>query len=377
MRGKPLFILVVGMWIVASEGLPAQGPGSDSQKADTGQSETVEKDDTTPPWEARAIAGFHQAGAASADSTQHFFLDFFIMRGLGKEDTVWESPVNLWGNVRVASVPQQVNGSVAEFASNFATEFGKVPVNELAQGAEFQAGLEYNVKTFGDRRKRMLGLIGFYGASGVFQPAAAQLSVFRAPVPGDAQFPEFERQVLNKSPEARGREFVGFVPPERDQFFRMWGFGFRVTTFDLDKPYEPPATFAFTIGRDEAITGGRYESAVGRFDVFYPLPFHHEDGKYSFVYLFGTANLRLFDRTQQRTPLILEGMTLVDSPNPAAPKEIAPFDPRIAIVPSPSNRDTYRLGVGIDLAAVIRAWRAPKAPAPGENAAPAEKAPGP
>ena len=296
------------------------------------------------PWEARAIVGFHQAGAASARSDQNFFFDFFVSRGLGDDKSNWGNQFSIWGNVRVASVPQQVSTSIAEFSQTFAQQVGSLPVNELAQAAEFQSGIEWR---FTSDWIWNPGLIAFYGATGVFDPVSTHLRVFRAPQEGEAQYDEYKRQILDEFPEAEGREFVGLVPPERDQFFRMWGTGMRFSRFYGEKGSQP-GTFTFTVGQDEAITGGRFESCVGRFDAFYPLSVSKIR-----LYLFGTTNLRLFNRGSQRAPLILEELEVTETPDSTDPNQIAPFDSRIAVVPLSSNRDTYRIGVGIDLVSLL------------------------
>src|SRR5712692_4043629 len=96
-------------------------------------------------WEARAIVGYHQAGASSTNFTQNFFFDFFIMRALSSHH-LWGDPPgdlshgrwNLWGDVQIASFPQQVTtgaGTVGALASNFATQVSNLPVNQMAQSA--------------------------------------------------------------------------------------------------------------------------------------------------------------------------------------------------------------------------------------------------
>jgi len=290
-------------------------------------------------WEARAIAGYHQAGASSANYTQNFFFDFFIMRGLGSSARVYDSSWNLWGNVRVASAPQQVNTSVAEFAAGFATQAGAVKVNELAQSAEFQLGFEKKCKLFDQgARQRMLGFIAFVGASGSFTEPSIQGRVFEVPQSGSPQLALFQSRFPNVK-----TSHVGFVPPDRRRFYRMYGAGLRLTSFDTNSRYAPPANLAVTLGQDESITGGGFQSVVGRFDCFYPLPVGLQNGKFKFLFLFGTANLRM-GRDKNETPLVLKA------------ESIPLFDPRVSIVTVRNTRDTYRLGVGIDFVNLLKSW---------------------
>src|SRR5260370_25194553 len=87
-----------------------------------------------------------------------------MMRGLSSEH-LWEGRWNLWGDVRIASSPQQVTTGVGTFVSSFATQVSNLPVNQLAQSADFQTGLEYRLHTWEpESAYRMVGLVGYFGA---------------------------------------------------------------------------------------------------------------------------------------------------------------------------------------------------------------------
>ncbi len=297
-------------------------------------------------WESRAVAGYHQAGASSADFTQNFFFDFFIMRGFGHHERVYDAPFNLWGNVRVASSPQQTRTgetAVAEFVGDFAGKAGQIKVNELAQSAEFQAGID--VPLVGKpwrqgNRVRMPSFIAYFGASGSFTDPSVSGRVLMAPPEGSPQLDLFRSRYPNVK-----TQFVAIVPPDRERFYRTWGAGFRLTSFDKDARFAPPATFLLAFGQDEMISGGSLKGVVGRIDVFYPLPVKNTEGRWKCIFLFGTANLRL-SRAENETPLILQ----------PAPADTKPYDPRVSIVTSKNTRDTYRIGVGIDLVNLWNTW---------------------
>lgn len=292
--------------------------------------------DDNKEWEARAIVGYHQAGASSAKFTQNFFFDFFIMRALS-DDSLWDARWNLWGDVRIASAPQQTTAPVGTFVSNFTQQISNVPVNQLAQSADFQTGLEYRARTwYPANAYRTIGVVGFFGALGTFEPPDTQMQIFNVPDPSSLQYAGFIKQF----PSTANAKFVGFVPPNRERFYRSYGFGTRVTTFDKDTPLNPPATYTFTLGQDESITGGRFQSVVTKIDVFYPLSIP-KTGDKLMIYLFGTANLRLSKATS--IPIFA-----LQNPN-ANGVTVQPFDPSLAVITLPSTRDTYRIGVGIDL----------------------------
>ncbi len=295
-------------------------------------------------WEARAIVGYHQAGASSAKFSQNFFFDFFIMRNLSDGDIWDEGHLNLWGDLRVASFPQQVTAGVGTFATNFATQISNLPVNQLAQSADFQSGLEYVLKKWEPNDTyRTLGLVGYVGALGAFQPPDSQMEIFNVPDKASLQYPAFAARF----PAAANAKYVGFVPPNRERFYRNFGLGVRVTTFDKEKDevLVPPATYTLSFGQDEAITGGAFTSVVGKIDVFYPLHIPGTDAKYKFLYLFANANLRLSKATSIPT-------FALQNPN-ANGITVQPFDPNLAVITIPSSRDTYRFGVGIDLLNLI------------------------
>lgn len=305
-----------------------------SQAQDAGKQTPIET-------ETRAIVGYHQAGASSASFTQNFFFDFFINRALS-DNPLWEARLSLWGDVRIASTPQQVTTDVGTFVASFATTVSKVPVNQLAQSADFKTGLEYRLKTFtpADQttvpfQKRTLGLVGYFGGMGQFQTPESQMQIFDVPPVNSQQYPAFAKQF----PSVANATYVGFVPPNRERFYRNYGVGLRVTTY-ANSP-NPPATYTISFGEDEAITGGIFRSVVGKIDVFYPLPLPGTTQAYKCIYLFGDTSLRLSKATTIPT-------FALQNPN-ANGITVQPFDPNLAIVTVRSTRDTYRIGVGVDL----------------------------
>jgi hypothetical protein len=309
--------------------------------------------DANKVWEARSIVGYHQAGASSANFTQNFFFDFFIMRALSPKH-LWEARTNLWGDIRVASFPQQVTtgaATVGTFVGNFGGQVSNVRVNQLAQSADFQSGLELRAHTWklntddngnGELGYRTVGVIGFAGALGAFQAPDAQMEIFDVPGTSSLQYKDF----IKAYPTTVNAKYVGFVPPNRERFFRNYGIGVRFTTFDKGAPLAPPATYTVSFGQDESITYGKMTSVVGKIDVFYPLPLGTSTGAYKFIFLFATANLRLSKATDVPT-------FALQNPN-ATSATVQPFDPALAVITVPSTRDTYRFGAGVDLVNLIQ-----------------------
>jgi hypothetical protein len=96
----------------------------------------------------------------------------------------------------------------------------------------------------------------------------------------------------------------------RNRFFRQYYGGVRVAS-----QLKSPLTLDVAIGQNEAITGGRLEGTILRFDSFYALPVPGA----GFVYLYGTMNMKTSARG--------------------------------------AGSDLYRLGVGIDLVQLLKALR--------------------
>lgn len=295
------------------------------------------------PWEARTIIGYHQAGASSADFTQNVMIDLYVVRPLSATNKAWEAKLNSWGNVRIASSPRQLNTPLVSLLQGLVVGGANSPlntnVNELALSAEFQTGLEWNLTRAPKWNGTMLGLIAFFGATGSFESPDKSIRVYQVPDTKSQQYPLFAARF----PSAVGSTYIGFVSPDRDRFYRQYGLGFRYSKYHPNRQYEAPQTYSVTLGQDELITGGSLRSVVARVDGFYPLPINTSNGRFQFLYLFGTASLRL-GRGQNTTPLVLAG----------APSTVTGTESNVAIVSTPSNRDTYRIGIGVDLVNLVR-----------------------
>ncbi len=320
----------------------------------------------------RVIAGFEQAGASSAESVQKFFFDLaidipFPYQRKGKDPhgpsgqrtrkgekgpySDFGPRLRLWGNTRITTAPQQITTSIAEFASTLPTQISKINVNEVAQSAEFLAGLEFRL--FGthqlfpsfDRQTKNRFSFSLMAGAGVISPLTPRqsLDVFKATDEAKA----FYLKTVGENFPA-GKDFIGFVLPERDRFFRHYYGGFRLKTHYFNNCEVPiqryPATLDITYGVNESVTGGRFHGGVFRLEGFYPLPYD----SLKYIYLFGTALFKPA-RANIVAPLLL--------PKPdASQKDQASNPANVAIITVPQiNRDYYRIGVGIDFVAVVKA----------------------
>jgi hypothetical protein len=228
----------------------------------------------------RAIVGFEQAGASAAKADQKWFFDLTLSHPFPFQKSVdpyFGPRGRMWGTVRVTSVPQQISSTVGQFATGFAQQASEVKVNEVAQAAEFLAGVDYRITnkflsfgSFGGQTatKVTLSFIAGAGAITPFTPRET-LEVFKA-FPGAPGLP----------PLPTGTEFVAFVSPDRDRFFRQYYAGLRLQThyFDYKNRDIPlsryPAQLDITFGQNESITGGRLHGGVIRLEGCYPLHYN-------------------------------------------------------------------------------------------------------
>ena len=296
----------------------------------------------------RSIVGLEQAAAASADPEQKLFLEFNLTAPLFSKDVPIKAPVWLWINPRITSVPQQLTSSVAEFATaaNFIAPFNNGKVNEIVQGTEFLGGIELKLANpfkqiasgFGDKTKVRFGM-SLVLAGGMSTPFGSQQV---AP-----QFFKVNSTVKEAFNVPDGKEFIAFVAPDRNRFFRQYYGGLRIKTYYVkegaDKKWEEldeifPGIIDLTFGQNESVTGGGLHGGVVRIDGIYPLPFARG------VYAFGSVLAKL---SKPRIP----SLVILQPPDtqPAFPAD----NVFIQQVP-PRDADHYRFGVGVDLIRLLK-----------------------
>jgi len=310
----------------------------------------------------RTIVGYQQAGASSSGFTQDWFLDFYISRPISfyynhaddndqdKKKVTDERDVNWrwWGNVRVASFPQPGNQTVAETVANVGAQVGALKLNQLAQGAEFLAGVEYqpwkspSLRGLSENTRQVfrLGLIAAVGATGFFSPPSNNATVLAVPAAGSPQLATFQKEFPGITTAN-----VAFLSPDVTRFPKEYLGGIRLTTHYIDPTGKPlpsaPAMVALSIGQNQVITSDHLRGVVGRVEAFYPLPFGNRGqtvaGAFSSIYLFGTAQMQLAN-SKTVPPLALAPVT-----------GVLPSDPSVTLIPLPNTRDEYRIGAGVDL----------------------------
>ncbi|MCK4764532.1 MAG: hypothetical protein KAW12_20195 [Candidatus Aminicenantes bacterium] len=332
-----------------------------SQDPQPEQNETEKKDKPkeVKPWyegeTVRAVLGYEQTGASSAQSSQFFFADFFFSHPFpiqfSKHRGYLGPRFRMWGNVRLTSVPQTVrsNITVSEFARNFTQEAGKLKLNEVAQAVGMLIGLEYrllDLKSFSGNYSYSLGLIAGFGAITPLSPKES-MEIFQ--VSQDLKDRYKTNFITGEDYDYTGKEYAALVNSRRNRFFRQYFAGIRFKTFlNPDKHggrSQFPTILDITYGLNDSVTGGKLNEGVFRLDFFQPLKISSAVT----IYLFGNMQL-LASKTRTEAPLIL-------APAPDDATVTVPAGNVIIITPPPINSEYYRIGVGIDLTGVLASFR--------------------
>ena len=328
----------------------------------------------------RAIVGLEQFGASSTESQTKPFVDLFFFSPLRyKTRTVKHKPgdqsgtdneltadiplLSAWGNIRLSSIPEQV-ATIGTIPSSFVNPLAQGSLNnKLVQSFDFLAGLELSAFL---SNKSYLGLIpgikqrtevSLVAGGGAISPLSttreANSQIFVVP---SAASPQRDLFVARYGAAAASKKYIAFVFPERDRFLRQFYGGVRFKTYYYDKGgaliNRFPALLDVMLGQNEGVTGGRLKSDltdaegkligrkrsyVLRLEAFYPFPLKET----SFLYLFGSAMMKVGGGgVKIDTPLILD----------TAQSNILVTNDDVFVAPTlQTNRDYYRLGIGVDL----------------------------
>jgi putative Ig domain-containing protein len=296
---------------------------------------------------ARAVVGYQQAGAASADFEQNYFFDLFVSQSLPflqKINPDFGERWRAWGAIRAISAPQSGDVTIGGLANGLVTNISNLKANEAARVFDYLGGLEVRMPGFSnssllpsfDRDTKQKFSLSFIASGGFITPTSPTQTVNTFKI-SDQFRTEYEKTVGGA--ELRGKDYVAFVQSDRDRFFRQYYAGIRMQTFYFNRHNVPlqrfPAQLDLQFGVNEYVTAGRVRGGVIRLDGYFPLPYEN----LKFINLFGTWMIRPV-RSKVTNTLILE---------PVNDNEQIRFDPQTAILPvSQFNRDYYRIGVGID-----------------------------
>ena len=324
------------------------------------------------------VAGIEQAGSSSLPSQTNFFLSGFT-RVSGTKDAEF-FPVRPWARIRILGSPTGSTGDVVSAFQDPSGALKDLPKSKIGQSVDFVAGIE--VPMWGRKNKRYSG--SFLIDAGSTSPLASDSVVnkFQVPAAGSQQCNLIIQKFSAKNgypaglivPNtdtttptnclAHGYTVLAFSNEDRSSFLRKYSVGIRtifryanknVTTATQDEKDKSDSTkkvttsestttytccqsgiVDWTVGQDEAITGGYLRHWVFRIDGVYPLSFG-KDKDAGWLYVFGSVAVRL-QRNTTFPSLILKSDT----------SSAVPSDPNVALLPlKQPDKDFFRFGVAI------------------------------
>jgi hypothetical protein len=309
----------------------------------------------------RIVLGLQQTGASSTPSVRKFFADlYFEAPTLGRRqaDPVYGPRLRVWGDIRASSVPEASPVQLSQF--NLTSQVIKLSTSQIVQSMEFGVGPEFRI--FGhppadqppymgqnDNANDILNLGRFtgslfleYGATTPLNPQ--QSATLVDGLKGDAG-------TLYKDLTASALPCLAATPPpatctiaivskDTSQFEGQWYAGLRLKTHYFTPAgipeSRPPAVLDVAVGQNEAVTEDRLHGMVFRLNGFYPLPFE----QLKMIYLFGRGDIQISAKPVISNPYILvPAASTVSITDSGVIKLVLPF-PR---------RDTYQIGIGVDM----------------------------
>jgi hypothetical protein len=300
----------------------------------------------------------------------------------------------IWLNPRIASVPAASSTALSSLtsSSSLTTGIGSQTVGQITQSFEFQSGILYY---FGDPwHGRQFGWNRSWArTSAAVLVGAGSVTPF-SPITGASEFtlnnnlgqqfnqdPRLALQFRQLASALCNFQFTGkfpgiptcptpttppvtpvpssvaFVFPNRSRFYRDFYAGFRISTFYLtgDCRKAPknqaivlndsckltntyPGTFDLRFGEDETVTGGHLRGVVMTVTGSYPVP-----GTNGALRVFGSSYLRLHKNLNTTALVLVPSNSFVS------------LDQSSVVVQPilPSDQDYFRLGLGVDLIALI------------------------
>jgi hypothetical protein len=314
--------------------------------------------------ETRLVAGFDISGASSTSAEQKFFLDSMLtapvplhIGGTPYSTKPLDRKLWLFVNPRISSVPQ--TSSVTTSDINLGAAFlGPVltgKASDIVQSFGLRTGFEFNFiapykgARFGSGMKDTdarftISLIGGVGFVTPLTQKADTLQVFKITPEVAERFPE-AKDALTRA--TNPKQNVAFSTPDRSRFLRQYFGGVRFKTTYFGKNEETPKNIFpgmidLTVGQNEAVTGGVLRGTVLTVDGVYPLPFLPA------FHIFGSANVAL-GADHSLTPLQLQTAT-ASGGGAIGFNDSSVFVQKVTL----PNRDQYRIGVGLDIVALLK-----------------------
>ena len=171
----------------------------------------------------------------------------------------------MWGAFRAMSVPQSGDMTISDTAGNFVANVAAVKAKDAARVFDVIGGVEVRIAgnnallpSF-DRQTKQKFTLSLIAGYGFVTPTTPQdeIKVFKV-----------FKDAPGLPPEAKDKEFVAFVPNDRDRFFRQYYGGIRLQTFFFNRYNVPiqrfPAQLDFTVRKEVLFGDHTYLSGITR-----------------------------------------------------------------------------------------------------------------
>lgn len=324
----------------------------------------------------RAIVGYEQSGANSADSAGRLYMDIYSSHVLRRSHTSPNSfsPLRIFGDVRVGSSAQSSSSTVGGFVTGLSGTVNGLKLNQIASVAEFLTGMEYSFLHSKGTRPSRLSFFGEYGATGMLQSAelnntyafptntsqAYQLLVAaeakqQSSNPTTATTTIPSTCVVGGSPKIPGVAnncmFIEFI--QQQPYFDQEAYiGLKSVSFLNSSSAQngAPAVISFGLGANNAVNRDMRFNTM-RFDGFVPLTVPTVKGTKPSVpvfYLFGYADLAIdhsnFPNVNNFIPL-----DAASSVNAGGVPQTPSSSNTYVIYTKPHAQEYYSIGAGVDL----------------------------
>lgn len=293
------------------------------------------------------IAGVEQSGYSSLGQSTNAFVSGFF-----RSPAYPVFGLRLWGKVRLLGAPSQSSNGIVSTFTDPTGQLQKTDFTKVGQAIDYVLGAEKPVTDASSRAQ--ISLIGGFGAT---TPLSSQdvVLTYQVPALGTQEcttlIDRFSEQrgyqpflapdPANKTCLAGGYQYFALSNQDRSNFLFKYGAGVRLTSrFDEDDGSKAHGVVDLIVGQDTSVTGGRLHHSVFKVDGMYPLQLKGT----SWLYLFGSASMRLAGN-RDNAPLILQAATN------------APQVPSSSVIVLPlkqSDRDFYRLGVGLNFVEIFK-----------------------
>ncbi len=287
----------------------------------------------------RMLIGYSVARASCSDLEGHAFADLYTYQPLTKwVKSLGGSRLNGFANLRLSSLPIQNSKTIGAIPEDYYSGFADYKINEISQVVEFHAGLEFLFLAIGkspENGKPEYSANLVLSAGAVSPIANSDPSeIFQINDNFKSRYPEYANTQ---------KTFVAFRDAKETRFLRQYYGGLRFKTY-RDDGSQFPATLDILAGFQAPMLEGEKKRWVFRIDGFLPMKLSKNFPAYFFCSI--VLNTKKGNLEQA---LIM----------PDAPDSTKVTDSNVLLIDVTGNnrvysdKDYYRIGVGIDLGSLL------------------------